>query len=262
MRGIRLLLDRGLPLKLKTVGTRINRHEVVAMRQLAEEEFGVEFKFDSLINPRIDCSQAPVSVRLSPEDVVALDMYWPQVAREHRQRLHNELSTPLIRETTVYVCGGGLRSFAINPYGEMSICVISQQETYDVRAGGVRKGWEQFLSKVRNRARTRPSKCDECRIQSVCSMCPANGELENGDPESPVEFLCEVAHLRALALGFEIPEHGECTLCQDPNKRGVLRSTAERITSEDARLGLTVPHWAELPILNNPAAVGACGGCR
>ena len=31
-------------------------------------------------------------------------------------------------------------------------------------------------------------------------MCPANGELENGDPEAPVDFLCRVAHLRAYAL--------------------------------------------------------------
>src|SRR5206468_12319588 len=48
MRGIRLRLDRGIPLKLKTVGTRINAHEVVAMRAFAEQELGVEFKFDSL----------------------------------------------------------------------------------------------------------------------------------------------------------------------------------------------------------------------
>src|SRR5947207_5907704 len=59
MRGIHLLLDRGLPLKLKTVGTRVNAHEVVSMRQFAEQELGIDFKFDSLLNPRIDCSQAP-----------------------------------------------------------------------------------------------------------------------------------------------------------------------------------------------------------
>ena len=68
LRGIRLLLDRGLPLKLKTVGTSVNRHEVIGMKEFAEQELGVEFKFDSLINPRIDCSQAPLAVRLTPEE--------------------------------------------------------------------------------------------------------------------------------------------------------------------------------------------------
>src|SRR5258708_10931969 len=84
MRGIRLLLDRGLPLKLKTVATTINRHEVASMKEFAEQELGVEFKFDALMSPRIDCSQAPLGVRLSPEDVVALDMDWPKIAAEHR----------------------------------------------------------------------------------------------------------------------------------------------------------------------------------
>ena len=38
----------------------------------AEEELGVEFKVDGQINPRIDCSQSPLAVRLTPEEVVAL----------------------------------------------------------------------------------------------------------------------------------------------------------------------------------------------
>ena len=74
LRGIKLLKERGLPLKLKTVATSINKHEVLAMRQFAEEELGVEFKMDGQINPRIDCSQSPLAVRLTPEEVVALDM--------------------------------------------------------------------------------------------------------------------------------------------------------------------------------------------
>ncbi|MFZ0438218.1 MAG: radical SAM protein, partial [Candidatus Sulfotelmatobacter sp.] len=77
LRGIKLLRERGLPLKLKTVATSINKHEVTAMRQFAEEELGVEFKFDGQVNPRIDCSQSPLAVRLTPEEVVALDMNAP-----------------------------------------------------------------------------------------------------------------------------------------------------------------------------------------
>ena len=54
MRGIKLLKERGLPVKLKTVPTTINRHEVYEMKRLAEEDLGVEFKFDPLVNPRTD----------------------------------------------------------------------------------------------------------------------------------------------------------------------------------------------------------------
>jgi hypothetical protein len=45
-------------------------------------------------------------------------------------------------------------------------------------------------------------------------MCPTNAELENRDPEEPVDFLCQVAHLRAKALGFTVKPHGECEYCE------------------------------------------------
>ena len=261
MRGIRFLLDRGLPLKLKTVATKINRHEVASMKEFAEQELGVEFKFDSLMSPRIDCSQAPLNVRLSPEDVVALDMHWPRVAAEHRKILAHEIDKPPVQVSTVYSCGGGVKSFAIDPYGHMSICVLSHQDTYDIRQGGVRAGWEHFLLRVRQRKATRPTKCTDCRLHSVCSMCPANGELENGDPESPVEFLCQVAHLRALALGFEIPEHGDCEFCCDQERRAALRESAHRITSHQITPSSWIRPQSILPVLNHSQAATGCGGC-
>ena len=261
IRGIKLLLDRGLPLKLKTVGTKVNRHEVASMKQFAEQELGVEFKFDSLINPRIDCSQAPLNVRLSPEDVVALDMHWPKVAAEHRKSLAMEIDQPPAHFDTVYSCGGGLKSFAVDPYGHMSICVLSHQDTYDIRTGGARTGWDHFLLSVRRRKATRPTKCTDCRLRAVCSMCPANGELENGDPESPVEFMCEVAHLRALTLGFEVPEHGDCEFCRDPERHTALRDSVRRITSRETTPAAWTGPQSILPILNNSQSATGCGGC-
>ena len=261
MRGIHLLLDRGLPLKLKTVGTKVNCHEILAMREFAEQELGVEFKFDSQMNPRIDCSQAPLNVRLSPEDVVALDLHLAKGEAELRRNLTHELQSAIGPRDTVYSCGGGHNAFAIDPSGMMSICVISHQEMYDVRQGSVRDGWEHFLHGVRERKRTRPTKCTACRIRTVCNMCPANGELENGDQESPVEFLCEVAHLRARALSFNIPEHGDCQFCRPGGAHDALEESANRIRQRD----INPEAWSApinlLPVLNTPAQGMGCGGC-
>jgi len=264
LRGVALLRERGLPLKLKTVPTTINKHEVVAMKDFVEQELHLEFKFDSLLNPRIDCSQSPLAVRLSPEEVVVLDLHWPKLAAEHRETAQANLEQCSVRESdTLYSCGGGVNSFALDPYGHMSICVLSHQDTYDIRSGTVEEGWEQFLLKVRTRERKRISKCAKCRIRSLCSMCPANGELENGNPESPVDFLCEVAHLRAMALGLEVPEHGECDFCSGGRHYGSVEESARKIAAKE----IDVREWTSpqvlLPILNNQSAAssGSCGGC-
>jgi radical SAM protein with 4Fe4S-binding SPASM domain len=264
LRGIKLLRERGLPLKLKTVATSINKHEVSAMRQFAEEDLGVEFKFDGQINPRIDCSQSPLAVRLTPEEVVALDMHAPKSASEYRKLVMQELES-LPNPTqgdTVYACGGGVNSFAVNAYGEMGICVISQQDTFDIRQSGLKPAWEHSLHELRYRKRTQLTKCVDCRIRSLCGMCPANGEMENGNRESPVEFLCHVAHLRAAAIGVEVPAHGECEFCAGGSEYAELLESARRVTSKEIDVESWVGPQQILPILNNSGVTaGGCGSC-
>ena len=215
LRGIERVLERGLPLKLKTVAVTVNQHEVRAMQRFAEDELGVEFKFDEAMNGRLDCAPGPVQVRLSPEACVQFDLADPKRMREwalfHEKFCHAPGSSEMCRDA--YQCGGGLNSFAINPYGEMSVCVLSQRDLYDLRTGSFREGWEYFLGGVRKRPITRLTKCVACELKSMCGMCPAYGELENGDPESPVDFLCRVAHLRAHAFEFGVKPHGNCEYC-------------------------------------------------
>jgi radical SAM protein with 4Fe4S-binding SPASM domain len=264
LRGIALLRERGLPLKLKTVATSINKHEIVAMRQFAEEELGVEFKFDGQINPRIDCSQSPLAVRLTPEEVVALDMHAPAGVNEYRRLAKHDMENPpnLSRIDTMYYCGGGLNSFAINAYAEVSICVMSQQEVFDIRQSSLKQAWEHSLREIRTRKRTRVTKCIQCKIQSLCGMCPANGEMEKGDKESPVEFLCNVAHLRALAIGVDIPPHGDCEFCAVGVQHDELIESARRIRSREIDVESWMGPQEVFPILNNQSvSSGGCGSC-
>jgi radical SAM protein with 4Fe4S-binding SPASM domain len=96
----------------------------------------------------------------------------------------------------------------------MSICSISMTEKFDLRQGTVEEGWDQFLQPIRERKKSRVTKCTACHLKSACGMCPANAELENGDAETPVEFLCHVAHLRAELFEWNVPAHGECEFCE------------------------------------------------
>jgi radical SAM protein with 4Fe4S-binding SPASM domain len=236
------------------------------MKRRAEEESHVEFKFDPLVNPRIDCSQSPLAVRLSPEEAVALDFFESERGEEYRKLLDREIGAPIAAtpdDNHRYSCGGGMNGCAIDPAGNMSICVISHQQEHNIRKKGFRKGWNGRLLEIRNQTRTRPTICDRCQIRSICGMCPANGELESGDPESPVDFLCQVAHLRAYALGYEVPEHGNCRCCNGGELHGSLLASAKRIQNQKLDPSLWAGGKTPPPLLNilQPASGCGSGGC-
>ena len=229
-------VTRNSRVTLKTVAVSINKHEVWDMQRFAEVELGVPFRFDAMMNPRIDCSLSPLAVRLSPEECVEFDVRdqdrtveWHAFADAYQGPVH----TP-DTEGQLYHCGGGVDTFAINPYGEMTICTLSQQDRYDLRQGTFLDGWNSFLGDIRvNRRATRPTKCVSCELKAMCGMCPANGELEHGDAETPVDFLCEVAHLRAHVLGLPIARHGACEFCEGGSRFADVRAAAERLRGLD-----------------------------
>lgn len=271
MRGIALLRERGLPLSLKTVAVTINKHEIWEIKRFVEEDLGLSFKFDSMISPRTDCSASPLGVRLTPEEIVEIDVRDPELKSEwlgFTSRFTGPAHSPG-KEDEVYHCGGGINSFAIDPDGKMTICVLSHQESFDLRQGSVREGWEHFLGRVREKKATRLTKCTTCQIKPLCGMCPANGELENGDPESPVDFLCHTAHLRSYALGAPVPAHGDCDYCEGGDayaevqqEVGRLR-TGTRFKAPARRVVLPLYGAASEPPVVSGCSSGGCGsrGC-
>lgn len=229
LHGIFLLRDRGLPLKLKATVSTLNRHEIPEMKRLAEDNLGLPFRFDALLNPRCDCSLKPLDVRLSPEEVVQLDLADPKRVEALRDFARSKPGHAAGNShgTSLYPCGGGRHSFAIDPRGRLRACAISPDEGFDLRAGSFQEGWGRFLAQVRERAIDRTTKCLRCSLRPLCGTCPANSELECGDPQQPVDFLCRVAHLRAYALGLLMPLHGDCEYCPGGAGHAEMKRMAE-----------------------------------
>jgi radical SAM protein with 4Fe4S-binding SPASM domain len=232
MQGIRLLMERDLPLKLKSMALTSNKHELWDMKRFVADELGLEFKFDAILNPRCDCSQSPLEVRLSPEEVVELDLQDPERIGEWRdlvERSNNSRNVPE-NSKAIWQCSSGLNTFAIDPYGTLRMCVLSQNDGYDLRNGDFQEGWEQFLYKLRQKEISKQTKCLDCVIRDMCGMCPANAGLESLDEEEPVDFLCQVAHLRAHAFDIPIPPHGNCEYCEGGSRyQEILRKVKKLI---------------------------------
>jgi len=233
LRGVRLLMQAGLPPILKTMVLRPNTHEIWDLKRFVEEELGLEFRFDAMINPRVDSSLAPLSVRLSPQEVVELDLKdskrineWAKFCEHFNRPAH------LSEEGgELYACGGAHNAFAIDASGKLSTCVLWHGETYDLRKGSFKEGWEEFLLKVSKKRMARHTKCVACELRSMCGMCPANGILECGDAEEPVDFLCQVAHLRAYAFEIPISPHGECDYCPGGVRHPMIMKSAKKLVT-------------------------------
>jgi radical SAM protein with 4Fe4S-binding SPASM domain len=199
MQGIELLLDLGLPVKLKTMVTTINQHEVNEMKTLAEN-LGVEFRFDTLLNARLDGNKNPGRFRISPREVLALDCEDENRAKDWKKYYACFMGLPQ-QTDYLYQCSAGLTLFHVNPYGELSSCIMSRTPSYDLRHGTFQEGWHEFILEARKQRWTHDSICKSCELISTCDQCPGWAQVEKGDQESMVEYLCEIAHLRANKFG-------------------------------------------------------------
>ena len=202
-RGIKLALERGLPLSLKAVVLTANRHELPAMRALADD-LGVKFRYDGLVWPRLDGGQQPLQYRLPVEEVAALDGEVPErmQAWAEQARLFKGQS---IRAEYVYSCGAGFRSFHVDSGGLLSVCTMSRRRAYDLLQGSFLQGWEA-LGAVTREKRQLDTACRTCEVGPLCMQCPGWSQAVHKDDETPVEFVCALGRMRATRIGRPISE--------------------------------------------------------
>ncbi len=198
IRGIELLLDRKVRMRLKTVPTLLNYMDMDGMRALAAG-YGLGFEWDPLVSCRVDGTPGPAAVRLRPGQVVALERADPKRAAAFR--LEFGKTSRVDPRPDLITCGAYLHAFHIDPYGHLVPCMLLREPAYDLRTGSFREGWDEHFPKMRNCPRTKAMACDACPLHSACDQCAGWARVETGDPEGRVPFLCDVTFLRAAAFG-------------------------------------------------------------
>jgi len=194
LKGIGLLLHRKIHLGLKTMVMTLNRDELWEIKKFAER-LDVKFRFDAVLNSRLDGSKVPCSLRLSPEDVVKLDIADEKRVEEWKDFFKKFIGPP--QSDGLFVCGAGVSTLHIDPYGQMDVCEMARFKSYDLRHGSFEEGWHQSIPEFLILKPEGNYKCGQCELISLCGQCPGWAWLENGNPELPVEYLCQLAHLRA-----------------------------------------------------------------
>lgn len=200
LRGIRLLLDRAIKVRLKSVVTTANYDEFPVIAQSVRREFGLAFGYDPSLNFRkVDGREAsaPAAVRVEPERVVELDRLLDAETGDLERFYHRDH-----RVTTdhLFTCGAGINAFHVDPYGRLGACMMVPSITFDLRRGSFRRGWDELLDRVVRRRKSRATRCDGCSIAAACDACPGWSTLEHGELETPVDYVCVLNRRRAEAF--------------------------------------------------------------
>ena len=216
LHGIRLLLDRGLPLSLKTVAITLNQHELGPMQSLCDD-LGVRFRYAPDINPRIDGDRSNLVYRLSAEEGVALDLATPPRARELGESVCAAVPSPGGEDVPLYGCAAGETAFHVDPYGEMTTCIMTRRDGYDLREGTFEEAWNEVFPGLR--ARTRRPDADE---PAGYHHCTGWAQLENdGAGEKAVAHATLVARLREKASARTDPARRGATLLMPTHRQAV-----------------------------------------
>jgi radical SAM protein with 4Fe4S-binding SPASM domain len=212
--GIRRLVERGVPLTLKTMALTWNQHEVEEMEAYARS-LGLDFRFDSSLNPRVDCgANRNAELQLSPERSLQLDLGNPE-RLEDLCRFCARFASPHVERDTehVYNCGAGQTSFTVDPYGRLQMCQLSRRSFHDVKTGRFADGWHGLFPRLRARTWQTNGVCRLCNLLPLCGSCPGAAEMETGDPESIIPGFCELTHLRAWTVMGEGSGHRRDATC-------------------------------------------------
>jgi len=211
VRGLDLLLESGVQVRLKAMALRSNIHEFSKIVSFCIQRTKDYFRFDPFLHLRFDGNPERnseiKSERLSPEEIVALERADPKrfasLEKECDRLIAPEF--PNITSNHLFRCGAGNTSFTVGPDGFFRLCssLYHPDCIYDLRKGNLLDAWNNFITLVRNMRSNNQGFLETCRVCpliNLCLWCPAHAYLETGELDAPVDYFCKVAHARAKAL--------------------------------------------------------------
>ena len=212
MRGLALLLESGVKVRLKAMALRSNLHEMPEIARFCREKTKDYFRLDPFLHLRYDGNQERNedirSERLSPEEIAALERSDPQ----RLEALQNNCGRLIASDSSfpncnhLFHCGAGNDSFSLSYDALLRLCssLWHPDCVYDLKKGTLKEAWQIFIPQVREMRSNRREflgECLGCPIVNLCMWCPARAHLETGGMDTPVDYFCRVAHARTELLG-------------------------------------------------------------
>ncbi len=218
MRGIRLLREREVDVKVGGSLTRANKDDLDRLLDV-EKELGIPVRVDTYMMPATRERELPYNMqsRLIPEEAAQARIHalkremgpdlFPQYVQQSVYRAdHPEPSEAVPGHMS---CMAGQCSFTINWQGEMRPCVMLSEPAVSVFEVGFSAAWKQLVEETGKILLN--AKCTVCHMRHLCRTCAASALLEAGSYDGVPEYMCRYAEesLRLLREEWEKLQNGQ-----------------------------------------------------
>lgn len=211
VRGVRLLCDRGVDVKLNGSISKRNQKDIDALLKLSRD-LEVPINIDTYMYPagrerdkgfRYDARLDPGSAARAKVEILKGSL----TDEEYRQYCATKLrmiekKIPEKPDLSVR-CRAGRSSFVINWQGNMTPCVMLKDPSMNVFEVGFSKSWKYIVKKAD--AIRISQTCGKCTMRNVCQTCAACAFLEAGSYDGVPEYMCRYTEetLRLLKKSLE-----------------------------------------------------------
>ena len=209
-RGINLLLDYKIPFVVKSALLPSNKDEIDDFEEWAKSIpwmdrppsysmfFDLRCRRDSQKNKSIK------RLRITPEEGLKILTRRKDKYIKEMKEFCSKFMRP--SEDKLFSCGSG-HGGCVDAYGKFQPCMMLRHPecVYDLKNGSLKDALENFFPKMRKIKAVNPDyldRCARCFLKGLCEQCPAKSWMEYGTLDTPVEYLCRVAHEQARFLGL------------------------------------------------------------
>ena len=144
-------------------------------------------------------------LRFSPEEGLAFLTRKPEEYLASKRRFCSRFVGR--RDDKLFSCGAGLGACCVDAYGYFLPCTLLRDPEliYDLKDGSIKDALTNVFPNLRKMRAKNPdylARCARCFLRGICEQCPGKSWVENGTLDTPVEYLCKIAHAQARYCGL------------------------------------------------------------
>jgi len=196
LRGIRLMLERGIKVTGKTILMKENIEAYPRLRALFEE-LGITHFADPIVTPK-SCGDCGITDRRINREGMKSLLGDDTIAPGTIMFGTSQYSDAMNVSRDMPMCKAGLSFLHIDADGSVLACVALPVSAGNVREKSLKEIWEtsELFGKLRGTTIKDLDTCSDCELFVLCYRCPGLALLEDGDIYGPSATGCENAQIK------------------------------------------------------------------